>query len=149
MEGKTLSVKSRSHHRQDNRGRPYQWYHFQPFPLGNGYDIGSRICHRRTSCFRNHPHGIALLKRFQITGYGIRRGMFVQRIESHRINVRFPIYFFEETACRAHFLNNKMADARYYFLIIRREYNIYRRIAQSYWQKIQCRFQNNSRIYNL
>ena len=122
MEGEALSVESRTHDRKDDGRRTYQRNDLQVLALGNGYHIGSRIGHGRTSGFGNHSHRLACLKRFQVTRHVLGRGVLVQGIEREFINVDASFYLLQEATCRTHILDNEMTDAEDDFLVMGRQY---------------------------
>ena len=129
MKSKTLSIKTRSHNRHNNRGRSYQRHHFKILTLSNSNHVRSRISNSRTTGFRNNSHGLSGQQRFQITGNIFRRSMFVQWIKSQCIYVNPAIYLFQKATCRAYIFYNKMFDAENDLFIIHRQHIFHRSFA--------------------
>ena len=122
MESEALPVEARAHDREYDGRRTYQRHHLQVLSLGYRHDIGSRVGHRRTSGFGNHPHGCSCLQRLQVTGYVFGRSMLVERIEREFIDVDASFHLLQETTCRTYILDNEMLDAEDDFLVIGRQY---------------------------
>ena len=122
MEGEALSVESRAHDRKDDGRRTYQRNDLQVLALGNGYDIGTRVSHGRTSGFGNHSHRLTCLQWFQVTRYVFGRGVLVQGIEREFIDVDASFHLLQEATCRTYILDNEMLDAEDDFLVMGRQY---------------------------
>lgn len=136
VESETLSVEARAHDRQDNRRRSHQRNHLQILALCDSYNVCSRIGNGRTTGFRDYSHRISFLQRFQITRDSFGRRMFVQRIKRQFVDIDIPIHFFQEAACRAHILYDKMTNLQNDFSIVRRKDFFYRSITKSHRQQV-------------
>ena len=122
MESEALSVESRAHDRKNDGRRTYQRNDLQVLALGNGYDIGTRVGHRRTSGFGNDSHRLASLQWFQVTRYVLGRGVLVERIEREFINVDASFHLLQKATCRTYILDNEMLDAEDDFLVMGWQY---------------------------
>ena len=110
VESKTLPVEAGRHHGQNHGRRPHQRNDPQSLTLGNGYHIGSRVGHRRTTGLRNHTDRHPLFQRVQIGRKRFRRGVLPHGVKSQLIYIDVPIHLFQKTTGRTQILHDEMPD---------------------------------------
>ena len=130
VKGKTLSVQARCHHRQNHGRRPHKGNYTEAFTLGYSHHVSTRVCNSRATRLGDDADILTCLQWLQILRKQSGIGVLAHGIKRERININLFINTFEETTCRAHFLDNKMPDTENHFTVIGWQYAFLRRVTQ-------------------
>ena len=78
---KVLPIRTRSHQRQQQAGRPNQRPYFKPVFMRQCHQIRTRIGNSRTTCLADNAHTAPFLQRLQQFRQSLQIRVFIQRLQ--------------------------------------------------------------------
>ena len=137
VEGKALPVEARGHHGQQQARRPDERHHAEPFALGNGHDVGTRVGHGRTTGFADDAHAFALAQWGEEGGETGGVGVLPHLVEGEAVDVDGALDGFEETAGGTDFFDNEVADAEDDLAVVGGQHLVDGGVAERDWDEVE------------